>query len=38
MHAREAAPDAAILKLGMTYPLPLERHPRLRREAWSAAW
>ncbi|HWQ54694.1 MAG TPA: thiamine pyrophosphate-dependent enzyme [Bryobacteraceae bacterium] len=23
MHAREAAPDAAILKLGMTYPLPL---------------
>jgi len=25
MHAREAAPDAAILKLGMTYPLPLEK-------------
>ena len=24
MHAREAAPDAAVLKLGMTYPLPLE--------------
>lgn len=24
MHAREAAPDAAMLKLGMTYPLPLE--------------
>ncbi|MCL5743362.1 MAG: thiamine pyrophosphate-dependent enzyme [Acidobacteria bacterium] len=24
VHAREAAPDAAILKLGMTYPLPLE--------------
>jgi indolepyruvate ferredoxin oxidoreductase alpha subunit len=23
-HAREAAPDAAVLKLGMTYPLPLE--------------
>ncbi len=24
VHAREAAPDAAMLKLGMTYPLPLE--------------
>jgi indolepyruvate ferredoxin oxidoreductase alpha subunit len=24
-HAREAAPDACVLKLGMTYPLPLER-------------
>jgi indolepyruvate ferredoxin oxidoreductase alpha subunit len=24
-HAREAAPEASILKLGMTYPLPLER-------------
>lgn len=24
-HVREAAPEAAILKLGMTYPLPLER-------------
>ena len=24
-HAREAAPDASILKLGMTYPLPIER-------------
>jgi len=24
MHAREAAPQAAVLKLGMTYPLPLE--------------
>jgi indolepyruvate ferredoxin oxidoreductase alpha subunit len=24
MHAREAAPDATMLKLGMTYPLPLE--------------
>ena len=24
MHAREAAPEAAMLKLGMTYPLPLE--------------
>ena len=24
MHAREAAPDAALLKLGMTYPLPFE--------------
>jgi indolepyruvate ferredoxin oxidoreductase alpha subunit len=23
MHAREAAPEAAVLKLGMTYPLPL---------------
>ncbi len=25
VHAREAAPDASFLKLGMTYPLPLER-------------
>ncbi len=25
MHAREAAPNATFLKLGMTYPLPLER-------------
>ena len=25
MHAREAAPDASLLKLGMTYPLPLDR-------------
>jgi len=24
-HLREAAPDACVLKLGMTYPLPLER-------------
>ena len=24
MHAREAAPEAVVLKLGMTYPLPLE--------------
>src|ERR1035437_10105438 len=24
MHARETAPEAAVLKLGMTYPLPLE--------------
>jgi indolepyruvate ferredoxin oxidoreductase alpha subunit len=24
LHAREAAPDAAMLKLGMTYPLPME--------------
>jgi indolepyruvate ferredoxin oxidoreductase alpha subunit len=24
MHAREAAPGAAVLKLGMTYPLPIE--------------
>jgi len=24
MHTREAAPEAAVLKLGMTYPLPLE--------------
>ena len=24
MHAREAAPEAAVLKLGMSYPLPLE--------------
>jgi indolepyruvate ferredoxin oxidoreductase alpha subunit len=25
MHVREAAPQASVLKLGMTYPLPLER-------------
>ncbi len=25
MHVREAAPEAAVLKLGMTHPLPLER-------------
>jgi indolepyruvate ferredoxin oxidoreductase alpha subunit len=25
MHAAEAAPEASVLKLGMTYPLPLER-------------
>jgi indolepyruvate ferredoxin oxidoreductase alpha subunit len=25
MHVREAAPEAPVLKLGMTYPLPLER-------------
>jgi len=25
VHLREASPDAAVLKLGMTYPLPLER-------------
>ena len=25
MHVREAAPEAAVLKLGMTYPLPLEQ-------------
>ena len=25
MHAREAAPEAALLKLGMTYPVPTER-------------
>jgi indolepyruvate ferredoxin oxidoreductase alpha subunit len=25
MHVREAVPDAAVFKLGMTYPLPLER-------------
>ena len=25
MHAREAAPDAAILKLGFTYPLPMRK-------------
>ena len=24
-HAREAAPEAAVLKLGMTYPLPIEK-------------
>ena len=25
MHAREAAPDATVLKLGFTYPLPMEK-------------
>ncbi len=25
MHAREAAPDARLLKIGMSYPLPIER-------------
>ncbi|MEN6603350.1 MAG: thiamine pyrophosphate-binding protein, partial [Bryobacteraceae bacterium] len=25
MHAREAAPEASVLKIGMTYPLPVER-------------
>jgi len=25
MHVREAAPDASVLKLGLTYPLPLEK-------------
>ena len=25
MHAREAAPEASVLKLGLTYPLPFER-------------
>ncbi len=25
VHAREAAPDASVLKLGMTYPAPIER-------------
>jgi indolepyruvate ferredoxin oxidoreductase, alpha subunit len=25
MHVREAVPDASVLKLGLTYPLPLER-------------
>jgi len=25
MHTREAAPDASVLSLGMTYPLPMER-------------
>ncbi|HQN01442.1 MAG TPA: thiamine pyrophosphate-binding protein, partial [Candidatus Hydrogenedentes bacterium] len=29
-HAREAAPDASFLKLGMTYPLPLERIRQFR--------
>ena len=24
MHAREAAPEASVLKLGLTYPLPIE--------------
>ena len=38
MHAREAAPEAALLKLGMTYPLPIEAIRALRRRAWSAAW
>lgn len=25
VHAREAAPEASFLKLGLTYPLPLQR-------------
>ena len=35
VHVREAAPEAAVLKLGMTYPLPMEtiRRFRGRREA-----
>jgi indolepyruvate ferredoxin oxidoreductase alpha subunit len=32
MHAREAAPEASVLKLGLTYPLPIEK---LRRFAQS---
>ena len=31
MHAREAAPEAAVLKLGMTYPLPLDTIRRFAR-------
>jgi indolepyruvate ferredoxin oxidoreductase alpha subunit len=31
LHAREAAPEAAVLKLGMTYPLPLETIRRFAR-------
>jgi indolepyruvate ferredoxin oxidoreductase alpha subunit len=34
MHAREAAPEAAVLKLGMTYPVPIET---IRRFAASVA-
>ena len=36
-HVREAAPEASVLKLGMTYPLPIERM-RDFAAAWSAAW
>ena len=38
MHAREAAPDAAVLKLGMTYPAAHRGDPRVRGRRWSAAW
>ena len=38
MHVREAAPEAAMLKLGMTYPAADGSHPRLRRRACAAAW
>jgi hypothetical protein len=37
-HVREAAPEASVLKLGMTYPLPVGAHARLCRRASSAAW
>ncbi len=31
MHVREAAPDAAVLKLGLTYPLAARKNPPVRR-------
>jgi indolepyruvate ferredoxin oxidoreductase alpha subunit len=34
MHAREAAPDAAVLKLGMSYPIPLETIRRFARSVF----
>ena len=38
MHAREAAPEARVLKLGMTYPLPLRDASATSPRASSAAW
>ncbi len=37
MHVREAAPDASVLKLGFTHPLPMKQIAEFAK-AWSAAW
>jgi len=37
MHVREADPDAKVLKLGMTYPVPVETIGRSPRP-WSGSW
>ena len=37
MHVREAAPDASVLKLGFTYPLPMKKIAEFAK-ALSAAW
>ena len=37
-HVREAAPEASVLKLGMTYPLPIERMRAFAGERRTAAW